>query len=95
MRVTVLVRHEVRPGLEPLFVAAVVRRMQAHRLGIHSLRPATLLQSHEQPQRFCWLGQWESQAEYEARAQDMREDFAPYSTSPPSNAGPAGHDAAI
>jgi hypothetical protein len=83
VRVTILVRHAVRPGLEPLFVAAVVRRMQAHRLGINSLRPATLLQSHEQPQQFCWLGQWQSPEEYEARAEEMRADFAPYCTSPP------------
>lgn len=86
MRVAALVRHTVRPGLEPEFVAAVVRRMQVRRLRIPSLRPAILLRSLAQPQRFCWLGEWESEADYEARAQEMGAEFAPYCTSPPAAA---------
>lgn len=84
MSVTALVRHTVRPGLEALFIAAVVRRMRARRLNVHSLRLATLLQSHARVQRFCWLGEWESAEEYEARARDLGEDLAPYCTSPPT-----------
>ena len=84
MSVTALVRHTVRPGLEALFIAAVVRRMRARRLDVHSLRLAALMQSHARAQRFCWLGEWESEAEYEARAREMSEDLAPYSASPPT-----------
>ena len=82
MSVAALVWHTVRPGLEPEFIAAVVRRMQARRLRIPSLRPAILLQSQAQPQCFCWLGEWESPAVYEAGAQEVGADFAPYCTSP-------------